>query len=372
MPQAQRVADILGGRTAVGAPATVQGWIRTRRDSKAGLSFLQVHDGSCFDALQVVAPATLANYDGRGPAPDRRLRRHRHRHRRRLAGPGAGRRAPRRRRRGRRLGGRPGHLPDLAEAAHVRVPARGRPPARADEHLRRGGAGPALPRHGHPPLLRRARLLLDPHADHHRQRCRGRGRAVPRLDARPGQPPAHARGRGRLRAGLLRQAGLPHRLRPAQRRGVLPGAHQRLHLRADVPGRELEHQPAPLRVLDGRAGDRLRRPLGQRRPGRGPAQVQLPRDPGRARRRHGVLRRADRQGGGHPARGASSTSELRAHGVHGGDRGPGAVRPVLGVPGGSGASTCRPSTSGTCARSTRSGRWWSSTTRRRSRRSTCA
>ena len=62
MPQAERIADILAGRTAVGEGATVQGWIRTRRDSKAGLSFLAVHDGSCFDALQVVAPAALANY----------------------------------------------------------------------------------------------------------------------------------------------------------------------------------------------------------------------------------------------------------------------------------------------------------------------
>jgi asparaginyl-tRNA synthetase len=62
MPQAARIVDILAGRTAVGAHATVQGWIRTRRDSKAGLSFLAVHDGSCFDALQVVAPATLGNY----------------------------------------------------------------------------------------------------------------------------------------------------------------------------------------------------------------------------------------------------------------------------------------------------------------------
>jgi asparaginyl-tRNA synthetase len=62
MPQAERIADILAGRTATGARATVRGWIRTRRDSKAGLSFLAVHDGSCFDALQVVAPAALGNY----------------------------------------------------------------------------------------------------------------------------------------------------------------------------------------------------------------------------------------------------------------------------------------------------------------------
>jgi asparaginyl-tRNA synthetase len=62
MRQAQRIVDILAGRTPVGARATVHGWVRTRRDSKAGLSFLHVHDGSCFDPLQVVAPATLANY----------------------------------------------------------------------------------------------------------------------------------------------------------------------------------------------------------------------------------------------------------------------------------------------------------------------
>ena len=57
-----RIAEILTGGVAVGARVTVEGWIRTRRDSKAGLSFLAVHDGSCFDALQVVAPAELPGY----------------------------------------------------------------------------------------------------------------------------------------------------------------------------------------------------------------------------------------------------------------------------------------------------------------------
>ena len=37
--------------------------MRTRRDSKAGLSFVHVHDGSCQAPIQVVAPQTLANYD---------------------------------------------------------------------------------------------------------------------------------------------------------------------------------------------------------------------------------------------------------------------------------------------------------------------
>jgi len=53
----------LAGQTAVGSIVTVQGWVRTRRDSKAGISFINVYDGSCFDPIQVVAPADLANYD---------------------------------------------------------------------------------------------------------------------------------------------------------------------------------------------------------------------------------------------------------------------------------------------------------------------
>ncbi len=57
-----RIADIFAGTPAVGRKVTIEGWIRTRRDSKAGLSFLAVHDGSCFEALQVIAPAELANY----------------------------------------------------------------------------------------------------------------------------------------------------------------------------------------------------------------------------------------------------------------------------------------------------------------------
>ncbi len=57
------IKDVLAGRYAVGEHITIKGWIRTRRDSKAGISFLAVHDGSCFDALQAVAPANLNNYE---------------------------------------------------------------------------------------------------------------------------------------------------------------------------------------------------------------------------------------------------------------------------------------------------------------------
>jgi len=56
------VRDILHGQAPSDEPVTVKGWVRTRRDSKAGLSFVHVSDGSCFHPLQVVAPAALENY----------------------------------------------------------------------------------------------------------------------------------------------------------------------------------------------------------------------------------------------------------------------------------------------------------------------
>jgi len=56
------IAAVLGGRIPPGSRITVQGWVRTRRDSKAGLSFVAVHDGSCFEPLQVIAPVELPNY----------------------------------------------------------------------------------------------------------------------------------------------------------------------------------------------------------------------------------------------------------------------------------------------------------------------
>lgn len=56
------ISDILAERIPVGESVEARGWIRTRRDSKAGLSFLALHDGSCFDALQVVVPSELPNY----------------------------------------------------------------------------------------------------------------------------------------------------------------------------------------------------------------------------------------------------------------------------------------------------------------------
>jgi len=57
-----RIIEVFDG-APVGETVTVQGWVRTRRDSKAGLSFIHLSDGSCFNPLQIVAPADLENYE---------------------------------------------------------------------------------------------------------------------------------------------------------------------------------------------------------------------------------------------------------------------------------------------------------------------
>ncbi len=57
-----RIVDILAHKE-VGKEATVYGWIRTRRDSKGGFSFLEINDGSCVKNLQVIADKRLPNYE---------------------------------------------------------------------------------------------------------------------------------------------------------------------------------------------------------------------------------------------------------------------------------------------------------------------
>jgi asparaginyl-tRNA synthetase len=60
-----QVVEVMRGAAKVGDEVEVRGWVRTRRDSKAdgGMSFLALTDGSCFASLQVVARASLPNYE---------------------------------------------------------------------------------------------------------------------------------------------------------------------------------------------------------------------------------------------------------------------------------------------------------------------
>ena len=57
------VRDLFAGTVPVGSDVTLKGWVRTRRDSKQGFSFINLHDGSCFDAIQVVADKSLPGYE---------------------------------------------------------------------------------------------------------------------------------------------------------------------------------------------------------------------------------------------------------------------------------------------------------------------
>jgi hypothetical protein len=131
--------------------------------------------------------------------------------------------------------------------------------------------------------------------------------------------PRTERGKVDFSQGLLRQGGLPHRLGPAQRRGVLPGAEQGLHVRADLPRRELEHHAAPGRVLDDRARDRLRRPQRRRDLAEG-SEVRVPAvlderlTTSRSSRAHGARPRWGRA----PAE--VRRRAVRAHRLHRGDQ----------------------------------------------------
>ncbi|OGV26603.1 MAG: asparagine--tRNA ligase [Legionellales bacterium RIFCSPHIGHO2_12_FULL_37_14] len=52
----------LDGKIKEGSTVLLQGWVKTKRESKAGVTFIHLSDGSCFNPLQVVAPESLANY----------------------------------------------------------------------------------------------------------------------------------------------------------------------------------------------------------------------------------------------------------------------------------------------------------------------
>lgn len=62
MSDVYSVKQCLGGEVKANEIVCVRGWVKTRRDSKAGISFINVHDGSCFAPIQVIAAEQLANY----------------------------------------------------------------------------------------------------------------------------------------------------------------------------------------------------------------------------------------------------------------------------------------------------------------------
>lgn len=56
------IKALITDAVSIDSSVEINGWLRTRRDSRGGFSFLSVYDGSCFNPIQVVANDTLANY----------------------------------------------------------------------------------------------------------------------------------------------------------------------------------------------------------------------------------------------------------------------------------------------------------------------
>ncbi|MCP1374514.1 asparagine--tRNA ligase [Dyella lutea] len=57
------VKQALSGQVEAGRKVAVRGWVRTIRESKGGLSFVNLTDGSCFDPIQAVVTDQVANYE---------------------------------------------------------------------------------------------------------------------------------------------------------------------------------------------------------------------------------------------------------------------------------------------------------------------
>jgi len=63
MDMVSSISDIYKDNIKINSVITVCGWIRSRRISKSGFSFITVYDGSYFDSIQVIAYSFLSNYN---------------------------------------------------------------------------------------------------------------------------------------------------------------------------------------------------------------------------------------------------------------------------------------------------------------------
>ena len=259
--------------------------------------------------MQVVADGKLANYETEIKHLDGRLQRHRRRRSQSLARQGAGHRGARQR---------------ASSCTAGPIPK----PIRCKRSGTRSSSCARSPTCGRGPT-RSARSPACATASAARSTTSSRSTAFS-TSTRRSSPPATAKGPARC-SGSRRSTWPSCRKqdgevdytqdffdRPAYLTvsGQLEGrdlrlrAGQGLHVRPDVPRRELQHVAAPGRVLDGRAGDGVLRADRQHGPGRGVPEAHLPRRAGAVRRGHGVLQRAHRQDGDRDARRRSSTSEF--------------------------------------------------------------
>ena len=229
----------------------VQGWVRTRRDSK-DFSFIELNDGSCLRNLQIIAKNTLPNYarvqqliTGASIIVRGEL----------VASQGKGQSwevvadeieivgasddtYPLQKK---------GHTPEfLREIAHLRPRSnlfgavfrvRSRLAFAIHQFFQERGFV-----YVHTPIITGSD-------------CEGAGELFRVTAIDPKNPPRTRRRRDRLREGFLRALDLPDGERTARSRSVRLRALQGLHLWSDVPRRELQHLAARQRVLDDRTGD---------------------------------------------------------------------------------------------------------------------
>ena len=336
---------------AVGSEVLLQGWVRTRRDSKAGFSFLELNDGSSpgqhpGDRRRPRWPTTSRKSSGSRPAPASRST-------------GLSRRRPPRARRPKSRPAAcavhgwptPETYPLQKKQPLLRVPPHDRPPAAADQHLRRRRPGAQL---------RRAA----------RSTSSSRKRASSTSTRRSSRP-ATAKGRGPCSAS-------PRSTWPSRAGKTEDGAE------SISPQRFLRPRRPILTVSGQLEGETFACALGkiytfgptfraensnttrhlaefwmvepemaffdldgQHGPGRAVPQADLRRRAGAVRRGHGVLPPADRQHGDrHAAERRWRASFVRAE-LHRGGGDPARPRARRSSSPSTGAATCRPSTSAT-------------------------
>ncbi|CAL4323202.1 Asparagine--tRNA ligase [Buchnera aphidicola (Neophyllaphis podocarpi)] len=56
------IKDIYQGNFNLNSDIIINGWVRTKRDSKIGISFINLYDGSCLNTIQIISKNTLNNY----------------------------------------------------------------------------------------------------------------------------------------------------------------------------------------------------------------------------------------------------------------------------------------------------------------------
>ncbi len=293
---------------AAGHNARLQGWIRTRRDSKGGFSFLELNDGSSLANIQIVADGELANYEteikhlsaGCSVTVEGEVK----------ASPAKGQATEVQADKITVHGWADPESYPLQKKRHsfefLRTLAHLRPRTNTFGAVARVRNCICRSIHGffqeegflyvHPPII----TASD---------CEGAGEMFKVTTLDLANVPKNGR-RGRLRAGLLRSALVSDRQRTVGGRDLRLFAGQGLHVRPHVSRRELQHLATPGRVLDGRARDGLLRPDRQHGPGRAVSEAHLRRRARRAAPRTWRSSTSGSKRASSPRSKASSTSEF--------------------------------------------------------------